>query len=147
MSHPGNDAITIDTIIHAPIEAVWEAWTNPAIILNWFGSDPGGTGVKARMDVHPGGSFEITFRDSDETQHTCYGVYTVVEVFSQLAFTWEWKSEPGVESLVTVLLVSDGNQTRMHFSHAHLGAASKHNYLSGWQSTFVKLENMLKGLA
>ena len=58
MSHPGNDAITIDTIIHAPIEAVWEAWTNPAIILNWFGSDPGGTGVKARMDVHPGGSFE-----------------------------------------------------------------------------------------
>ena len=56
MSHPGNDAITIDTIIHAPIEAVWEAWTNPAIILNWFGSDPGGTGVKARMDVHPGGS-------------------------------------------------------------------------------------------
>jgi uncharacterized protein YndB with AHSA1/START domain len=138
-----NDTITIETTINAPIKDVWKAWTDPALILNWFGSDPNGRGLKAELDVHPGGYFEITFQDSNQIKHTCSGVYVDVQEFSKLTFTWKWKSEPRVESFVSVALTPENNRTRMLFQHAHVGTASKHDYLNGWQTTFAKLERML----
>jgi uncharacterized protein YndB with AHSA1/START domain len=102
------NAIKIDIKIDAPIEKVWEAWTNPYIILNWFGSDPNGQVLKARLDVYPGGNFEIAFRDSDLTEHVCYGVYSDVKEFTKLSFSWRWKSEPGTESFVKISLKPEG---------------------------------------
>ena len=69
-----DDAILIQTTFNAPIEKVWNAWTDAAIISKWFGSDPNGRVLKAEIDVRAGGNFEITFRDSDDTEHTCFGV-------------------------------------------------------------------------
>jgi uncharacterized protein YndB with AHSA1/START domain len=103
---PSADTIVIDTIIHAPTEAVWKAWTERSIILKWFGSDPNGKGLKAEMDVRPGGRFEVTFANANETEHTCFGIYHEVKKYSEPSFTWEWKNEPGVESFVIVKLIT-----------------------------------------
>ena len=138
-----NDTVTIGVTISATVENVWKAWTNPALIFKWFGSDPDGKVIKAELDVRIGGAFEITFKDSDQTEHTCSGVYIDVQEFSKLAFTWTWKSEPCVESFVTVALTSESDFTRMLFQHDHIGTASRHNYLNGWQATFSKLERTL----
>jgi uncharacterized protein YndB with AHSA1/START domain len=138
-----NNTVSLKIMIHAPLEKTWEAWTDPALILKWFGSDPKGEGIKAEMDVRPGGKFEISFRDSNGTEHTCSGDYLVVEKPAKLSFTWNWKSEPGVESRVTVSFIDKQNSTLMQFEHANLGSASKHDYLQGWQSTFAKLESLL----
>ena len=138
-----SDTITIETIIHAPIYLVWKAWTDPSVILQWFGSDPNGKGIKAETDVRPGGRYEISFKDSDNTEHTCSGVYKEVYAESKLSFTWTWKNEPGVESFVTVILFSENNTTKMQFEHAHVGTASAHNYLTGWKATFAKLDQVL----
>jgi uncharacterized protein YndB with AHSA1/START domain len=138
------NTVTIDLTINDLKENVWRAWTDPALILHWFGSDPNGSGLSANLDVRAGGLFEVTFSDSDQTEHTCRGVYADVQEFSKLSFTWMWKSEPGVESFVTVILTSEkNNDTRMQFQHARLGTASMHNYLEGWRTTFLKLERML----
>jgi uncharacterized protein YndB with AHSA1/START domain len=143
MSISTDDTITIETSLPVPIERVWKAWTDPILILNWFGSDPNGTGVKAKMDVRPGGAYEITFANSDQAEHTCFGVYFEVSQFNKLSFSWTWKNEPNVESLVTVELTSGNDHTRMRFEHAHVGTESAHNYLAGWESTFAKLERLL----
>jgi uncharacterized protein YndB with AHSA1/START domain len=111
--------------------------------LKWFGSDPDGKGLKAEMDVRPGGRFEITFANEDRAQHTCFGIYRDVKKYSELSFTWEWKNEPGVESFVTVKFTPIDQSTRMQFEHAHVGTASSHSYLAGWQATFEKLEGIL----
>lgn len=66
-------SIFIEKVFKSSIEKIWEAWTNPNLIMNWFGSDPKGKGLKAELDVRPGGYFEITFQDSDRTEHTCSG--------------------------------------------------------------------------
>jgi len=71
------------------------------------------------------------------------GVYDEVQEFSKLSFSWEWKSEPGVVSFVTLLLTPENNFTRMHFEHTHVGHASKHAYTHGWRTTFIKLEQVL----
>ena len=137
------DQVRIELDINAPAESVWDAWTEPDLIVKWFGSDPNGQGIKATMNVHPGGSYEITFRDSNGTEHTCMGKYLTVEKNKQLSFTWQWKSEPGVVSTVSVSLIPTNNTTVMIFQHKDLGTASAHNYLTGWNSTFEKLKSLL----
>ena len=138
-----NDAVTIELILNASVEQVWNAWTDPALIVNWFGSDPNGKVLKADLNVRTGGSFEVTFIDSDGTRHTCRGIYSIVQECRKLSFSWMWESEPGVESFVTVALTSIEERTQMLFQHANLGIASSHDYLNGWQATFGKLERML----
>jgi uncharacterized protein YndB with AHSA1/START domain len=138
-----DDSIHIETKLHAPVQAVWKAWTDPGLILKWFGSDPAGVGLSAHVDLRPGGKYEISFRSSDGSRHTCFGVYKEVVKFSRLIFSWEWKSEPGVESRVTVHLTPAGNNTMMNFEHAHVGNKSLHNYQAGWQDTFSKLQHLL----
>jgi len=144
MEFTPSDTITIEVLINASTEQVWNAWTNPLIVLKWFGSDPNGKGLKAELDVRPGGRFEITFENADRTQHTCFGVYTEVQRFNKLSFTWTWKSEPGVESFVTVLLAPVNNMTKVTFEHANVGTLSSHDYLAGWKRTFERLEQTLK---
>ena len=135
-----DDSINLEIKIHAPVQEVWKAWTDPALILQWIGSDPKGEGLKARMDVRPGGMYEISFRGSDKVEHTCFGIYTEVKEFRKLIFSWEWKSEPGVESFVSVDLTPDNDNTLMQFEHLHVGNRSMHNYLTGWTMTFEKLK-------
>jgi len=143
MQTTDNAKITIETTINSPIEKVWNAWTDATLAINWFGSDPNGKGLRANLDVRKGGRFEVTFKDSDQTEHTCSGVYAEVLEPGKLSFTWMWKSEPGRESFVTVLLTPAGKSTRMLFEHANLAPGSKHDYLNGWTRTFSKLERLL----
>ncbi|HET7001792.1 MAG TPA: SRPBCC domain-containing protein [Puia sp.] len=143
MKNKVDDSISLEITFHAPIQNVWKAWTDPALILKWIGSDPKGKGLRAQMDVQPGGTFEISFRGSDRVEHTCFGMYTEVKEFRKLIFSWEWKSEPGVESLVIIELSPDGNDTFMQFEHTGVGNHSMHNYLDGWTRTFEKLKQLL----
>ncbi|HXB32545.1 MAG TPA: SRPBCC domain-containing protein [Puia sp.] len=135
--------ITLETIFDAPIDHVWQAWTDPAR-MTWFGSDPEGRVISAEAHVRVGGIFRVKFRNSDETEFVCHGTYREVERSARLSFTWEWENEPGTISYVTVSLAPAGDRTtRMHFSHANLWEGSAHDYLEGWRSTFSKLANTL----
>ena len=91
-----DSSVFLEIAFKCSIEKMWDAWTNPALIMKWFGSDPEGKGLKAALDVRQGGSFEITFQDADLTEHTCSGVYDEVDMLRKLTFRWQWKSEPGV---------------------------------------------------
>jgi uncharacterized protein YndB with AHSA1/START domain len=138
-----DSSIFLDITFISPIEKVWEAWTNPTLIMTWFGSDPNGKVLKAELDVRPGGYFEITFQDSDLTEHTCSGIYQEVQALNKLSFSWQWKNEPGIKSFISLLLTPKGESTRMQFEHKNLRTGSKHDYAKGWQSTFSKLESVL----
>jgi uncharacterized protein YndB with AHSA1/START domain len=139
-----NDAILVEAIIHASPKQVWKAWTDPNLLKYWFGSDPNGKVLEAKIDPRPGGNFEVTFCDSDGTEHTCSGVYKDVLEFNRLTFSWRWKSEPGVESFIILSLFPDGHSTRMQLEHLNPGSGSKHDYIKGWQSTFTKLEKLMR---
>jgi len=138
------DTVNLEVLLSAPVEKVWEAWTNADLVLKWFGSDLNGRGRSAALDVRPGGKYKVSFENADGAGHTCSGIYKEVDTHHKLAFTWEWENEPGVESFVTVLLIPEGDHTRMYFEHARVGFESAHNYAVGWTSTFGKLERILK---
>jgi uncharacterized protein YndB with AHSA1/START domain len=142
---PQDDSLVfLEIIFKTSLENVWEAWTNPEWLMNWFGSDPDGKVLKAEVDVRPGGYFTVTFRDANLTEHTCFGRYEEVAPLRKLAFSWQWASEPGVESFITLLLTPAEKFTKMQFEHKNFGSASKHDYEKGWQRTFLKLERLLE---
>jgi uncharacterized protein YndB with AHSA1/START domain len=132
--------VRVDWKFAAPPAKIWEAWTEPHVVRQWFGSDPNGEVLDAFLDVRPGGSFEVTFANGDGTPYTASGVYKKVEPHRLLKFSWGWRNEPGIETAITVALFADGTGTRMQFEHAGLIHASSHDYASGWRSTFAKME-------
>lgn len=138
-----DDAVIIEEVFDTSVENVWRAWTDPEIILKWFGSDPQGRGVSAKLDVQKDGKFEVTFHDGDNTEHTCSGTYNQVQKYSKLSFSWQWKNEPGAISFVTLMFREINNATQMRFTHSNLGFASAHNYEQGWRATFEKLKRTL----
>jgi uncharacterized protein YndB with AHSA1/START domain len=144
---PAEPATSIE-IVHrfdAPPAAVWQAWTDPAVVRRWWGSDPNGVVTSAVLDVRAGGRFEISFRDPDGTRHTSRGAYLRVDAPAVLELTWSWASEPGVGSRVTVELEGDDRGTAMRFVHGDLRGASEHDYATGWRRTFAKLDDVLAG--
>jgi uncharacterized protein YndB with AHSA1/START domain len=144
MSHyERSHAIQIVWHFNSPPEQVWRAWTDPDYVARWWGSNPTGKVLSAKLAVQPGGGFEVKFIDPDGTQHTSYGVYEKVEPYRLLAFTWNWESEPSAQTFVTVALAPEGNGTRMQFEHSGLIYASSHDYAEGWKATFAKLERAM----
>ena len=137
-------SVKVEEHFAATPESVWKGWTEPGLIMQWFGSDPKGTVVMADLDVRPGGNFEITFRDGDGTEHTCFGVYREVEPFSQLGFTFTWKNEPAVEAFILVRIVENSGYTSLSLEHHNPGSAALHNYEKGWKDTLAKLQRVLE---
>lgn len=137
------NTVTIPWHFDAAPEKVWQAWTDPQIVMQWFGSDPNGSVPHATLDVRLGGTFEITFANSDGSQFTCTGRYTEVQPHQKLAFTWSWISSLDVVEFVTVVLHEDPNGTQMDFEIANIDPATAHNYEPGWKSTFEKLARAL----
>lgn len=146
MSAPESTSVQIVQRFAAAPKKLWHAWTDAAIVEQWFGSDPKGKVTSAKVDARIGGTFTVSFTDSDGTSHTCSGVYATVHPERELTFSWRWKSEPQTESFVSVLLLPHGNGTEMRFEHARLGTASQHDYLNGWKRTFAKLDRVLNRL-
>ncbi len=136
-------SVHIDWTFAATPVQVWAAWTEPSFVRQWFGSNPEGKVLDAYLDVRPGGRFEVTFADEDGTQHTAQGIYRRVEQPHLLQFSWGWKSEPGIETAITVSLFPEGRGTKMQFEHSGLIHKSSHDYESGWRSTFAKIEKVL----
>lgn len=138
-------SITVDHHFNAAQAKVWAAWTDPAVVRLWWGSDPDGVVTSAALDVRPGGRFVISFQDSSGDLHTSTGEYLRVEEPTELEFTWSWLNETNPPSRVNVAFEGDDAGTRMRFVHEDLRGMSEHDYAKGWRRTFAKLDRILAG--
>lgn len=140
-----NHSIQITWKFPHPPAKLWQAWTDPAIAKLWFGSDPNGKGLEAKMDVRVNGSFSVTFANSDGSEFTCQGIYKEIEPYTRLVFTWGWANQPEVDELITLEFSPDGDGTLMSFEQSNIDPSTTlHNYEEGWRSTFQKLEKALE---
>ena len=79
--------LTLQRLIRAPREALWRAWTEPALMEKWWIPAPALSRVE-RLDVRPGGGFVTQMSEDGRTffPHTdC--VFLVVEPERRLVFT------------------------------------------------------------
>jgi len=56
-----NRELRVSQLLDAPVEFVWEAWTKPQRLLQWWGPDGSSTTI-SRMEVRPGGKFDYVLR-------------------------------------------------------------------------------------
>ena len=81
---PTRDLVLERTIAVTP-ERVWRAWTDPALLVQWFTPAPFKT-VAAEIDVRPGGKFSTTMESPEGEQYPSTGC--VLEVVLERLLVW-----------------------------------------------------------
>jgi uncharacterized protein YndB with AHSA1/START domain len=98
--------LVLARMIDAPPAKVFRAWTDPALLVQWFAPLPWTT-PKAELDVRPGGSNMVVMRGPDGTEFPNRGVYLEVVENQRLVFTdafvaaWEPSSKPFMTVILT----------------------------------------------
>src|SRR5713226_5447775 len=101
----GRDLI-LTRIIDATREKVFRAWTEPALLKQWFAPLPWTTPI-VETDVRVGGSSLIVMRGPDGQEFPSRGVYLEVIENQRLVFTdaytaaWELSPKPFMTVILT----------------------------------------------
>lgn len=98
--------LEISRLLDAPIDLVWEVWTNPEHIKNWWGPT-GFTNTIHEMQVKPNGIWELTMHGPDGTDYDNKSVFR--EIIYHKRFSYEHLSEP--KFLTTVDFEEQGDKT------------------------------------
>ena len=113
-----------------PIARVWDALTEPTLLLEWLGS--------VEIEAHVGGSFLIDFDGEDHAG----GAILCFEPPQLLEFEW---GETGVQSRVRFELSETGSGTRLRLTHARQTESSARNTGPGWHAHLDVFEGALLG--
>lgn len=105
MKSPATE-ITVQAIVNAPIETVWNAWTEPRHITKWNQASDDWHCPHAEQDLREGGKYKATMAARDgSAQFDFEAVYTKL-VHHRLI---ESKMTDG--RMIAVSFVSQGNET------------------------------------
>lgn len=105
-SNTHNREIRISRTLNAPLELVWEAWTKPEHIANWWGPN-GFTNTIHHMDVTPGGEWDFIMHGPDGTDYKNKNLFKEVVPFEKIVY--EHVSAP--KFVATITFEAQGNQT------------------------------------
>ena len=135
--------LTLRRRIAAVPKLVYAAWTDPAMIVMWWGPT-GAETLSAQADPRPGGRYHIVFTTPDGESHDVSGAYRDADPHSLLSFTWMWRTLPDRTSFVTLTFEDDGaggtNFTLHHSQFYDEVARDRHRV--GWNGALDKLEAM-----
>ncbi len=77
--------LTITKLLNAPVELVWEVWTKPEHIKNWWGPD-GFYNTIFEMDVRPGGTWEFVMHGPDGTNYKNKSVFREITRHKKIVY-------------------------------------------------------------
>lgn len=150
-STEGRDLI-LTRIIDAPPEKIFEAWTKPELMQQWFAPKPYTTTV-VHNEVVPGGSCLIVMKSPEGQEIPCPSVYLEVvkneRIVSTDAFTKAW--EPAEKPFMTVILTFEdqGGKTKYtarcrHWTIADREAHEKMGFHEGWAICAEQLATLVE---
>jgi uncharacterized protein YndB with AHSA1/START domain len=109
---PGKQEIKSTTLLDAPRELVFKAYTDPKLFAQWWG--PRRYEVKIdTFDSRPGGSWRVIHVAPDGGQHAFRGVNHDVVAPERICGTFEYEGVPGHVALQTATFEAVGNKTRL----------------------------------
>ena len=149
-STEGRDLILTRTF-DAPPEKVFNAWTQPTLLKQWFAPLPWTT-VEAELDVRVGGTSLIVMRDSEGKDFPSRGVYLEVVKNSRLVFTdaftgaWELSEKPFM--LVELTFEAQAESTKYiarvrHWTIADREAHENTGFHKGWVTCAEQLAALI----
>lgn len=155
--------LVLERTLDAPVDLVWEAYTNPDHIKQWFAPKPYEV-TEVELDLKPGGVFRFRMVGPDgfDTGHGVPGC--VLEVVEAKKLAWTSALGPGYRPNPTgegcdsfpftavVTFADAGNgKTQYRAVALHKDAADretheKMGFHEGWGTVAGQLEELAKGL-
>ena len=156
--------LVLERTLDAPVDLVWEAYTNPEHLKKWFAPKPYEIS-ELEMDLRPGGVFRIrmTGPDGFDTGHGTPGC--VLEVIEGRKLVWTSALGPGFRPndagegcesfpMTAVITFADagGGKTAYKAVALHKDLADKEThekmgFHDGWGTTARQLEELARELA
>ncbi len=132
--------LVLERMIDAPPAAVYRAWTEPALLKQWFAPLPYTTPI-AELDVRPGGSSFIVMRSAEGQDIPNRGVYLEVVPNQRLvvtdAYTEAWR--PSERPFMTIIVTFENVNGRTkytararHWTKADKEAHEAMGFHQGW---------------
>ncbi|HEX5153088.1 MAG TPA: SRPBCC family protein [Parafilimonas sp.] len=113
--------LLLTRVLNAPIELVWEVWTNPKHLAQWWGPN-GFTNSITKMEIQPGGEWDLVMHGPDGTDYKNKSVF--IEVIKHKKIVYEHISGP--KFLATVEFEAQGAKT---FIKWHMLFESKEQFI------------------
>lgn len=148
------DAVVIERTFDAPVDVMWQMWTDPEHFKAWYGPDGANISV-AKMDVRIGGTRLVCMEmrtPNGPMQMWFTGEYREVVENQRVVYTESMSDEHGnvqspadmgmpdghpTTTEIRVELEDLGGRTRMVMTHA--GVPSDSPGATGWAMAFNKL--------
>ena len=146
----GEATVEIVRVFDAPRALVWQAWTDPAMMAQWFGPR-GFTSSVPGLDVRVGGNLRIVMHGPDGNDYPMKGIFREVTppqrlVFSNIAIDHDGNHLLEGETTVT-LSEQDGKTTLTVKSHAvgrvPIAPQMLAGMEAGWMQSIDKLEELM----
>ena len=127
------DVIVQEITIQAPAERVFEALTDPAQRVKWWGAEGRFQTTHMESDLRPGGAWLMRGVGMGGRPFTVRGVYRTIERPRLLVFTWlpDWQ-ENATETLVRLDLEERGGVTTVRMTHSGLASQTARDSHRGW---------------
>jgi len=145
----GQRTLVIKKTFNAPIKLVWEAWTQPEHIVQWWA--PKGMTIKViEHDFKIGGKWKYVMPMPDGNEFISDGEYLEIVEFQKIFTTANFKPmTEGVE--IHILFEENGDKTNFTFSVIHpteeyCKEQEKMGFYNGWGSAFDRLEILVTTL-
>ena len=105
-----NRSFHITRLLSVPVERVWQAWTNPGHIANWWGPE-GFTNTIHVMEVKAGGEWRLTMHGPDGKRYPNKSTFEEIIPEQKIVFR---HFNPNY--LATILFEAKGKQTLLHWT-------------------------------
>ena len=146
--------LVLERVIDVPLHLVWEAWTNPEHLKEWFCPKPWGVS-ECEIDLQPGGIFRTTMRSPDGKEFPNIGCYLEVVPMERLVFTSVllpgYRPAPADDLPFTAIITMEthGNGTRYVATALHRDESGreKHEAMgfhAGWGKALDQLVSLVK---
>jgi len=135
--------VNIEKIINAPIEKVFDAWLDPAMLTRFILPDPAMPQPEVENEPREGGRFTIVMHvGDDKLPHT--GSYLNVERPNRLKFSWESAYSTDDSTVTLDFTAIDAGTTKVELTHVKfLHEEARSNHEGGWGNILDKLDEII----
>ncbi|MRS03869.1 SRPBCC domain-containing protein [bacterium] len=158
MDSPKVSDLVVTRVFDAPVERVWQAWTDPKHLSLWWGPKDF-TAPAIQLDLREGGKYLYCMRGPDGKDYWTTGTFQEIVPLKRLVYTDSFSDEHGnivpasyygmegdfpLEMVVTVLFEELPGKTKMILKHSGMPEdENKEMTGQGWNESFDKMVDSL----
>jgi uncharacterized protein YndB with AHSA1/START domain len=135
--------LVVQRTIRASPERLFEAWTTPQQLIEWWGPD-GVACIAPTVDLRIGGRYRIGNRLPDGREIWITGVFEAIDRPRLLAYTWRIEGSEAESERVTVRFESRGADTDVIVTHERIANETmRDQHALGWNGCLEGLARFI----